>query len=640
MTPAPNSETDLRQPSGVTGRSIVLALLLIPPNAYWSIHRGLIWGGPPATLSLFYNVVFTLFVLILLNKVIQIIFPQQALRPAEFVTVYTMLSLATAVGGFDTIQVLIQVLGHPFWFATPENEWRQLFWHHLPRWLTVDDMVVLEGYYRGESSFYTLTHIKGWARPVLGWTAFLTTMGFVMVCLNSLFRKQWTEHEKLTYPIIQLPIGMIKPSDSGLFRSRILWLGFGIAGGLNMINSLHYIFPAVPEIAFYAEITNLFDQKPWNAIGRVRLRLFPFAIGLAFFIPLDLSFSCWFFFLFWKGQNVLGSIAGWKSLPNFPYEEAQSSGSYLCIGALTLWMSKSHLKSMVKSIFFRNYGIDSAEPMPYPIAVIGLIGGMSLLVILSYQAGMLIWMAVLFFGIFFLLSITVTRMRAELGHPAHELYWRGPDAIMLTSLGPKRLGMPTLSVISLFWGFTRAQRGHMMPHQLEGFKLASGTSFQPTGRLIWAMMLAIIVGAVVSFWILLDSSYRMGALRSRWGGESLQRLENWISHPTGTDIPGTVFMMIGFLLTLVLMIMRLRWIWLPFHPVAYPFGNSFTLKWLWFSFFISWLAKWLILKHGGLGMFRRFTPLFLGLILGEFVIGGGWTIIGLIMQIPVYVFWH
>ncbi|MCS5610783.1 MAG: hypothetical protein NZ961_10225, partial [Candidatus Poribacteria bacterium] len=475
---------------------------------------------------------------------------------------------------------------------------------------------------------------------VLGWTAFLTTMGFVMVCLNSLFRKQWTEHEKLTYPIIQLPIGMIKPSDSGLFRSRILWLGFGLAGGLNMINSLHYIFPAVPEIAFYAEITNLFDQKPWNAIGRVRLRLFPFAIGLAFFIPLDLSFSCWFFFLFWKGQNVLGSIAGWKSLPNFPYEEAQSSGSYLCIGALTLWMSRSHLKSMVKSIFFRNYGIDSAEPMPYPIAVIGLIGGMSLLVILSYQAGMLIWMAVLFFGIFFLLSITITRMRAELGHPAHELYWRGPDAIMLTSLGPKRLGMPTLSVISLFWGFTRAQRGHMMPHQLEGFKLASGTSFQPTGRLIWAMMLAIIVGAFVSFWILLDSSYRMGALRSRWGGESLQRLENWISHPTGTDIPGTVFMMIGFLLTLVLMIMRLRWIWLPFHPVAYPFGNSFTLKWLWFSFFISWLAKWLILKHGGLGMFRRFTPLFLGLILGEFVIGGGWTIIGLIMQIPVYVFWH
>ena len=107
MTTSLNSKTQPRQPSGVTGRSIVLALLLIPPNAYWSIHRGLIWGGPPATLSLFYNVVFTLFVLILLNKVVQIVVPRYALRPAEFVTVYTMLSLATAVGGFDTIQVLI-----------------------------------------------------------------------------------------------------------------------------------------------------------------------------------------------------------------------------------------------------------------------------------------------------------------------------------------------------------------------------------------------------------------------------------------------------------------------------------------------------------------------------------------------------
>ena len=119
MTPTRNSKIDLHQPSGVTGRSIVLALLLIPLNAYWSIHRGLIWGGPPATLSLFYNVVFTLFVLILLNQIIQIISPKQALRPAEFVTVYIMLSLATAVGGFDTIQVLIQVLGHPYLVRYP-----------------------------------------------------------------------------------------------------------------------------------------------------------------------------------------------------------------------------------------------------------------------------------------------------------------------------------------------------------------------------------------------------------------------------------------------------------------------------------------------------------------------------------------
>ena len=35
----------------------MIAIALIIPNTYWSIQRGMIWGGPPATLSLLYNVV-------------------------------------------------------------------------------------------------------------------------------------------------------------------------------------------------------------------------------------------------------------------------------------------------------------------------------------------------------------------------------------------------------------------------------------------------------------------------------------------------------------------------------------------------------------------------------------------------------
>ena len=40
----------------ITWRCVILALVLIPPNAYWSVDRGLIWGGPPATLSLLAHV--------------------------------------------------------------------------------------------------------------------------------------------------------------------------------------------------------------------------------------------------------------------------------------------------------------------------------------------------------------------------------------------------------------------------------------------------------------------------------------------------------------------------------------------------------------------------------------------------------
>ena len=177
-----------------------------------------------------------------------------------------------------------------------------------------------------------------------------------------------------------------------------------------------------------------------------------------------------------------------------------------------------------------------------------------------------------------------------------------------------------------------------MPHQLEAFKLAS--TIDNKRRLVWATMCSILIGTLVSFWILLDLSYERGALRPGWGGETIRRLESWITTPTHTDVSATMFIGFGFVLTLLLMVSKTRWFWIPFHPVGYPLGPTFSMVWLWFSFFLGWVIKWVILKHGGLGFYRRSIPPFLGLILGEFVIGGGWSLIGVLFQIPVYVFWH
>jgi len=203
---------------GVTLRSVLTAVILIIPNTYWSIQRGMIWGSPPATLSLLYNVVLTLFVLILLNMIIRRISKRIALNQSELLVIYIMLSLATAVGGFDTVQVITQILGHAFWGATPENEWRELFWNHIPRWLTVSDLKALKGYYEGNSSLYISENFKVWLEPVAWWTAILTAMAFAMLCLNSILRKQWTEREKLSYPIIQLPLNMTSPDKKDFWN--------------------------------------------------------------------------------------------------------------------------------------------------------------------------------------------------------------------------------------------------------------------------------------------------------------------------------------------------------------------------------------------------------------------------------------
>ena len=140
-------------------------------------------------------------------------------------------------------------------------------WRHLPPWLTFNDETSLTGFYDGENTIYRMENLKGWLRPILWWTIFLTVLIWVMICLNIFLRRQWIERERLTYPIVQLPLEMTR-LDGRLFRSRMMWLGFAIAGGINVINGFHVLFPEIPEIPVrHAELGQYFTQKPWKSIG-------------------------------------------------------------------------------------------------------------------------------------------------------------------------------------------------------------------------------------------------------------------------------------------------------------------------------------------------------------------------------------
>ena len=58
----------------------------------------------------------------------------------------------------------------------------------------------------------------------------------------------------------------------------------------------------------------------------------------------------------------------------------------------------------------------------------------------------------------------------------------------------------------------------------------------------------------------------------------------------------------------------------------------------WLSFLIGWGVKGLLLKQGGLKAHRQMTPFFLGLILGEFMMGSVWSIASIIFHRPMYDF--
>jgi sensor histidine kinase YesM len=190
--------------SQVSWRAIALGLILIPVNCYWIVYIELVqYSAQPTIVSLIFNVVFSVFVLTLLNLLLKRFLPQLALRQSELLVVYVMLSVASATAGHSMMEILVPILGHAFYHATPENDWSNLLWRHIPEWLSVNDKGALSGYYDGDSTLYTIQQIKSWLTPVMSWVVFLFALVFVMVCINVIVRKQWTEREKLAYPIIQ-----------------------------------------------------------------------------------------------------------------------------------------------------------------------------------------------------------------------------------------------------------------------------------------------------------------------------------------------------------------------------------------------------------------------------------------------------
>ena len=80
-----------------------------------------------------------------------------------------------------------------------------------PLWLVVSNQQVLYGYYNGASTLYQSPVIHAWLSPVLWWTAFIVVLILVMVCISVIVRTQWADRERLSFPIIQLPLAMIDP---------------------------------------------------------------------------------------------------------------------------------------------------------------------------------------------------------------------------------------------------------------------------------------------------------------------------------------------------------------------------------------------------------------------------------------------
>ena len=650
VTPLPDDRTDGVTPSvrgrtrGVTWRSLLVAAVLMPLNAYWVVQMEIVrYSAHPTTISLLFNVVFIIVVLTVANAVLHRLLPRAALTQGELLVVYAMLALSTVVAGHDGVQVLTPTIAWPTEFSTPENRWERLFGHYLRPWLVVRDKEALAGYFEGGSTLYTRAHITAWLVPVLAWTGFIVLLLWIMLCVNSVLRRQWTDHERLTYPLAQIPLEITNPAGT-LFRSRLFWAGFALAAGIDILNSFAFLFPALPHIRIEEfDLRPYITTHPWTAVGWFPISFYPFVIGIGMLIPLDFLFSAWFFYLFWKAERVASAALGLDRTPQFPYVDAQAFGAYVAFAVFAVWIGRGYFKEVLsKALGLSSQLDDSTEGMSYRTALLGALAGVVGLVVFSYCAGMSLWVAVVFFVIYFVLAVAVTRMRAEFGTPVHDLHFTGPNTTMTQIAGQRAFSGSDLTVMSLYFWFNRAYRSHPMPHQLEGMYM-TGRAGVARRSFSWALMAAGVLGTLCAFWAMLHLMYSYGAQAkssTTFGGEAWGTLTTWLEAPQGPSWGVSIAAGVGFAFAWLMEMARVRWAGWPFHPLGFAVSGSWEMNLVWMPLFIAWLVKSLLLRYGGLRLFLQALPFFFGLILGQFVVGSVLNIVSIALGVPSYMFWQ
>jgi hypothetical protein len=630
----------------------------------WIHYAELVLGGTRghsalANTSIPLGAFCALFILVLLNRSLRSRAPRQALAPAELLVAYVMMATATVLSSSGMLHFIVPTVAAPIYFATAENRWAQLFHPYLKPWMAQTDAAALRGFYRGGEP----VPVGAWLPQMATWCGFLVLLALTALCLAAIVRRQWVDRERLTFPTVFLPLELIR-NDESFLSSRLLWLGAALPLVIGVFNNLNLNVPAMPRFDVRnQDLQPYITDPPWNAIGYTPVSFFPFVIGIAYLLSLDVVFSGWFFFLVTRAESVFGAANGLRegaaggAQSVFPYLGHQGAGAFLAIAVLSLWLARGYLADVFRTALGKPWAArgsegdegrhhtpleDRDEPLPYRWAGIGLLLGFTGLVLFAVAGGMRFWVAIIFFVVALAYWLAATRIRAETGNA----WLFGPEVdanrLLTTSLGTAVYLPGELTMMAFLRSVSSFDlRCITMPHELDGFKMADGVGISPR-RLVPPIILAVVVGAVATFWIALTIWYQYGALaktdswRTLQGRQPFELLAGYLTTPVKPDHAGSVAVAIGFAVTSALTLLRMRLTWWPFHPVGYALANTATMASTWVPFLIAWLCKSLVLRYGGMRLYRRSLPFFLGLILGDFLNGGFWTLLGCFTQISIY----
>jgi hypothetical protein len=568
----------------------------------------------------------------------------------ELLTVYCIVCVAFVLYQYTVFFYIIPKVPLYYHMARANPAWETVFLQHLPLWFSPTDPAALEGFFLGSGAVPWAL----WAKPMAAWSAFMFCLFFSTFCLLALVQRQWVTNERLSFPLAQVPLLTTNDPASQEGRrsarlplARAFWIGLAISLILNFLATLQGHIPSLPKIPI--GLTTVIPRQnvgPLAGLGEFVMCFWPWLLGLLYLLPKELLFSTWFFWFLRLGLHVIAIAAGATPMDpqewygsNFPAPYHQGTGALMAIGAWSLWVGRRHLRRALRIALSRESGrADADQPLSYRMALLGLLLSTAGMVYFCHAAGCRVLfgaaIAVVFVGYYFAFS----RMRAETAMDPSVL-----DMYQVMTMPGTGLLLPqeATALVTFRWATfpggmsTFAGTAAMA---IESFKIgdAAGLNLR---RLAYGIIGGVVLAIMVGWFVFLQGIYHYGyfgtsagsapwwpSMQSRQDGNMIME---FITHPSRFDALGLTGVAAGAVVAIVLGIFRLRLWWWPFHPVGYIIANGWGMHWYLVPFLLAWSAKLLVIRYGGLRLYRQTVPLAVGLIVGDMLNGTLWSFIAL-----------
>ena len=568
---------------------------------------------------------------LLVNPALGLMRRNWMLTPAELTQVYVMWIVGSAVTVSGFVSPLLPQITSLAYYASPENNWGELVLPHAPDWaIPSKDAELLRDFYEGRGDGAVPWGL--WLPPLLHWLPLILSLHVAMISIVVILRKQWVDHERLVYPMMQLPIAMIQDDAEGsqprlmkpLFRNWLFWLGFIIPFIIGVNNGLTKYFPLDP-IYVGGEYVYLFREAV-----RVRLGISFMMIGFAYFIRRDVTLGICFYYFVYMAYQIISTLMGggeadplmspWTRTPtSFSF---QGLGAFVALVVVGLWNARRHIVDVARRALGLSSELADSEPgeiMSYRTAVLLFVGSFSFICVWLWFLGIPAWIAPLYLGLAFLLYLGITRVVCEGGIPWFACPIIASDAI-IGGLGTRALGPK--GIVAL--GFTYAWGADMiilvMSCAAQSLKVVDETIQRHRRMLLASMVIAIAVSICGGMAVFLGTAYEHGGLNithtlKEQGYYQWQDAAARLDTKTDANWAYWGHTGIGALMMGLLMFARQRFVWWPFHPIGFPV--SLAVYKMFVSILFAWAIKTAVLRFGGPRLYNTLKPLFLGFIIGE-----------------------